>query len=308
MKKTIIGIFLSAGLWAGLGSCNPRRVDSKFLINEVLMTNETSYVNTYGEHSPWIEIFNKSYNIADLAGCYLKMSNTLGDTATYIIPKGDINTKVAQRQQTIFFADGEANKGTFHTNFSLDPTKKTWIALFDTRSKLLDEITIPENTLKADQSYARHDDGSSQWEVKGGGDPSKYVTPKANNMTKESNPKMDKFTEKDKSGIGMAITAMSVVFTALLLLYLSFRTVGKYHSVKDDKKTVDAVSLVEKKEEKSAVKATSASNDVYAAIAMALYEFRGGMHDLESNVITICNTQSPWNSKVSMMRSKPIRK
>ena len=308
MKKLSLGIFLSALLLVGLSSCNPTRIESKLLINEVLMVNENNYMNDYGIRSPWIEIFNKSYNVTDMAGCYLRMSNTPGDTATYTIPKGDVTTKVAQRQQAIFFADGEPNRGTHHLNFTLDPEKTTWLGLFDTRWKLLDQVTIPANTLGADHSYGRVDDGKPEWEVKGNSS-KKYVSPKANNMIKESNPKMEKFAEHDKSGIGMTVSAVSVVFSALLLLYLSFRFIGKYFSGRDEKKAAapEPIAAV-KAEEKKETKAEVASDEVYAAIAMALYEMQGGMHDVESGVLTLVDQQSAWSAKSAFMRSKPERK
>lgn len=308
MKKLSLGIFLSALLLVGLSSCNPKRIDSKLLINEVLMVNENNYMNDYGIRSPWIEIFNKSYNVTDMAGCLLCMSNNPGDTVKYTIPKGDVTTKVAQRQQAIFFADGEPNRGTYHLNFTLDPEKTTWLGLVDTRGKLLDQVTIPANTLGADHSYARADDGKPEWEVKGNSS-NKYVSPKANNKIKESNPKMEKFSQHDKSGIGMTVSAVSVVFSALLLLYLSFRFIGKYFSGSGEKKAaapepIAAVKAEEKKESKAEV----ASDEVYAAIAMALYEMQGGMHDIESGVLTLVDQQSAWSAKSGFMRSKPERK
>ena len=309
MKKLSLGIFLSALLMVGLSSCNPKRIDSKLLLNEVLMVNENNYMNDYGIRSPWIEIFNKSYNVTDMAGCYLRMSNNPGDTVTYTSPKGDVTTKVAQRQQAIFFADGEPNRGTYHLNFTLDPEKTTWLGLFDTRMKLLDQVTIPANTLGADHSYARVDDGKPEWEVKGNSS-KKYVSPKANNMIKESNPKMEKFAEQDKSGVGMTVSAVSVVFTALLLLYLSFRFIGKYFSGRDEKKAAAAAQPVAtvKAEEKKENKSAAASDEVYAAIAMALYEMQGGMHDVESGVLTLVDQQSAWSAKSGFMRAKPERK
>ena len=56
-----------------------------------------------GVHSAWIEIFNRSFGSADLAGCLLKVSNQPGDTATYFIPKGDVMTLVKPRQHALFW-------------------------------------------------------------------------------------------------------------------------------------------------------------------------------------------------------------
>ena len=61
-----------------------------------------------------------------------------------------------------------------------------------------------------------------QWEVKDGS-AEKYVTPSTNNKTIDSNAKMEKFEEHDSNGIGMSISAMSVVFCGLLLLFICFQ-------------------------------------------------------------------------------------
>ena len=108
MNKTKIGIFLSLMLVLGFcSSCGEKESNSKLLLNEVLITNESNFQDDYGVHSAWIEIFNKSYGSADLAGCYLKFSSQPGDTATYFIPKGDVLTLVKPRQHALFWADGE---------------------------------------------------------------------------------------------------------------------------------------------------------------------------------------------------------
>lgn len=103
MNKTKIGIFLSLMLVLGFcSSCGEKESNSKLLLNEVLITNESNFQDDYGVHSAWIEIFNKSYGSADLAGCYLKFSSQPGDTATYFIPKGDVLTLVKPRQHALF--------------------------------------------------------------------------------------------------------------------------------------------------------------------------------------------------------------
>lgn len=296
MKIKYIVLSFVAAMLAG---CNPARNESKLIINEILMDNADSYIDSYGDHVGWIEIFNKSYNDADLAGCHLMMSSTPGDTIDYIIPKGDIKTNISKRQQVIFYTDGHQNKGTFHTNFKLDRLRDTWIGLYDgNREELFDEVAIPANTLKADQSYARIDDASEIWEVKGAV-PEKYVTPGANNMTKERNVKMEKFETQDENGTGMALTAMSVVFSALLTLFLSFKLIGAFH-VRKREEEAEA-----EKTPTATPTATPSSEDELAAIFMALHEHQGGMHDIESGVITIQHTETAWSNKADTLRVKP---
>ena len=226
MNKTKIGIFLSLLLLIGLTSCGEQKSNNKLVLNEILIDNQSNFQDDYGLHSAWIEIFNKSFGSADLAACLLKVSSQPGDTVTYFIPKGDILTLVKPRQHALFWADGEPNRGTFHTSFKLNPETANWIGLFDSGRKLLDQIVVPAGVLGPNQSYARVSDGAAEWEVKGGsGD--KYVTPSTNNKTLDSNAKMEKFEEHDADGVGMSISAMSVVFCGLILLFIAFKIVGK---------------------------------------------------------------------------------
>ena len=94
MNKTKIGIFLSLLLLVGLTSCGEQKSNNKLMLNEILIDNQNNFQDDYGLHSAWIEIFNRSYGSADLAGCLLKVSSQPGDTVTYFIPKGDVLTLV----------------------------------------------------------------------------------------------------------------------------------------------------------------------------------------------------------------------
>ena len=47
-------------------------------------------------------------------------------------------------------------------------------------------------------------------------------------------------------------------------------------------------------------------NEVYAAIAMALYEFKGNnVHDKEPGIITIAEKQTQWNGYAQTMTAHP---
>lgn len=306
MNKSKIGIFLSLLLLVGLSSCEEEKPNNKLILNEVLIDNQKNFQDDYGLHSAWIEIFNKSYSSADLAGYLLRASSQPGDTATYFIPKGDVLTLVKPRQHALFWADGEPNRGNFHTNFKLSTETNNWIGLYDSGRKLIDQITIPARTLDANQSYARISDGADEWEVKGGsGD--KYVTPSTNNKTISGNAKMEKFREHDASGIGMSISAMSVVFVGLILLFISFKIVGRI-AVNLSKRNAMKAKGIDKREAKEL---TEAPGEVYAAIAMALHEMQNEVHDIEETILTmtpIKRSYSPWSSKIYTLRETPHKK
>ena len=306
MNKRKIGILLSLALMLGLASCGEKEVNTKLILNEVLIENQTNFQDDYGVHSAWIEVFNQAYSSANLAGYYLKVSNQPGDTASYFIPKGDILTIVKPRQHALFWADGQPNRGTFHTNFVMDGSTDTWVGLFDSGKKLVDEVTIPANTLRADQSYARVNDASKEWEVKGA-EADKYVTPSTNNKTLDENAKMEKFEEHDSAGVGMALTAMSVVFSGLILLYISFRLIGRV-AVSLRRKNAMEVKDITCKVEAKEKKLGEAPGEVFAAISLALHEMQSDVHDVEDTVLTITRvkrTYSPWSSKIYTLRELP---
>ena len=304
MNKKRIGIFIALVAVVCLGLNAQRSTSLK--INEVLVTNEQNYQDDYGLHNAWIEIFNTSFATVNIEGCYL--TNDKDNPTKYPIPKGDILTQIKPRQHTLFWADGMPNRGTFHVNFTLDPNKENYIALYDSNGKtLIDEVTIPAGIL-ADQSYARQEDGSANWVIKGGGEHS-YVTPSTNNMTQDKNEKIENFKKHDEDGFGMAIIAMSVVFIGLILLYVSFKIVGNIAVKLGKKNAMKAIGITDKAEAKEK-NLGSHSGEEAAAIAMALHEFMNDAHDVEDMILTINKvkrTYSPWSSKIYTLRQTPKR-
>ena len=304
MNKKRIGIFIALVAVVCLG-LNAQRATS-LKINEVLVTNEQNYQDDYGLHNAWIEIFNTSFATVNIEGCYL--TNDKDNPTKYPIPKGDILTQIKPRQHTLFWADGMPNRGTFHVNFTLDPNKENYIALYDSNGKtLIDEITIPAGML-ADQSYARQEDGSANWVIKGGGEHS-YVTPSTNNMTQDKNEKIENFKKHDEDGFGMAIIAMSVVFIGLILLYVSFKIVGNIAVKLGKKNAMKATGITDKAEAKEK-NLGSHSGEEAAAIAMALHEFMNDAHDVEDMILTINNVKffnDTATTEIYTLRQTPKR-
>ncbi len=310
MRTINIGILLSWVVVACFcSSCGKQVTKSKVMLNEILLDNESNFQDDYGIHNAWIEVFNRSYGTVDLAGYYLKFSKQPGDTTSYFIPKGDVQTKVAPRQHALFWADGQARRGTFHTNFTLDTLSANWIGLYDSGKKLLDQVTVPAGILKANHSYARESDAADSWEIKDGSE-DKYVTPSTNNKTIDSNPKMEKFGTHDRIGIGMAVSAMSVVFTGLILLFVAFRIIGKVSLNMSKRNAMKAKGITDKQEAKEKQLGQD-SGEVFAAIAMAMHEFQSDVHDVEDTILTITRVKrsySPWSSKIYTLREMPHKK
>ena len=298
MKKIHLGILLSLFSFVGLTSCGgSESEDSKVMLNEVLTLNKSNFQDDYGVHNAWIEVFNKSFGTVDVAGYKLAVYSESNDTIFYIVPKGDVLTKIKPRQHALFWADGMPNRGTFHITCTLNTTRTNWVGLYDNGGKLIDQVKVP--VLKADNSYARLDDANKEWVIKGGNEANSYVTPSTNNMTIEKNSKQEKFAESDASGVGMAITAMSVVFFGLIILYVMFRLLGL---LMQSKKSTESPKVEAKTENNPAAKTGDKDGEIYAAIAMALHEELGNVHDDESGILTIARNISEWNAKHQMLR------
>ncbi|KAA6319674.1 hypothetical protein EZS27_030461 [termite gut metagenome] len=304
MNKQRIGICiaLTAVLCLGVKA----QSTSSLRINEVLVVNETNFQDDYGVQSAWIEIFNRSFATVDLKGCFL--TNDRNNPTKYPIPKSDVLTKISYRQHALFWADGIPSRGTFHVNFTLDPDKENYIALYDSNGKtLIDEVVIPAGQI-ADHSYARENDGSSNWVVKGGSEDS-YVTPSTNNKTDDRNIKIENFKKHDSMGVGMAVIAMSVVFIGLILLYILFKIVGNTSVKLSKRNAMKAHGITDKAEAKERFGDTL-SGEQYAAIAMAMHEYMNDVHDIEDMILTIDKvkrTYSPWSSKIYTLRETPRR-
>lgn len=296
MIKKKIGILVLFATLFSLG-INAQRATS-IRINEILVVNEDNYVDDYGKHSGWIELFNSSAGTVDLKGCYI--TNDKNNLTKYMIPKGDVLTKIRPRQHTLFFADNNPGRGTFHVNFVLDPYMDNYIAIVDADGKtLIDEVTVPAGQI-ADTSYGRLIDGEKEWAQL------TKATPSTNNLTLDSNEKIDNFKQNDSFGIGMTVSAMAVTFMGLLLLYLIFKQVGKI-----------SIAASKRNAKKAKTGAINAENDdlageeageVFAAIATALYEVTEDVHDLENTVLTIhkvTRNYSPWSSKLYGLREIP---
>lgn len=322
MKQKIIIMLLLVAACAGAVSAQSRR---NLRINEVMVQNDSNYVDDYGHHKAWIELFNTTHAPLNIASVFLTNNPaTLNKDLTvkerkammYPVPLGDVLTKIPKRQHVVFWADGQPTLGTFHTNFTLTPGKDNWIAVFDADGvTLIDSVTVPA-ALGPNQSYARIVDGidsengeklgPAAWQIRNDSD-NLPVTPSSNNKIRESNDKIDMFAERDANGGAMAIMAMGIVFSALLLLCICFYIISKIGENVSRRNKAVAVS-----HGTTAITDSHKSHDSgeeIAAIAMALHEHLD-THDRENTVLTINKVKraySPWSSKIYSLRHTPQR-
>ncbi|MBO7586875.1 MAG: OadG family protein [Bacteroidales bacterium] len=312
-------ILLAAVLLTGAASAQSVR-DLRF--NEILIKNVDNFDDEYGRHVPWIEVFNTAYNSVNMAGCFITDDTTgyadgrkKGGNIPehwYRIPKTDIHTNMPQRSYLVFYLDAQPLYGTFHVNFDPRTSKTNYIALISADGKdLIDIMYYPKQELMDSVvSYGYEKDGITE-------DKAVFMeqfTPGCSNEVKMTVSKQERLKRDDPYGIGLAIISMSVVFTALVLIYLMLKLFG-YSSKKIAQRNA------KKSEIESGAKSSLAAAEVkedeedqltgeqIAAITMALHLHFNSMHDEESEVITIDMPSahySPWAQKELAMKKTPV--
>ncbi len=123
------------------------------------------------------------------------------------------------------------------------------------------------------------------------------LTTTTTTTTTVSTGKMPGFATSDTSGVGMTLIALVVVFSALVLIFLVFKNIGRLMDLYLSKKEERPLKKEGKKDSK---KAAADPAGVIAAITLALHESNSLRHDEEIVEITIqefSRRYSPWNSK-----------
>jgi Na+-transporting methylmalonyl-CoA/oxaloacetate decarboxylase gamma subunit len=266
-----------------------------------LINNETNYADEYARHVPWIEIFNTAYNNVNIAECYLTndttgLYNGSGVSHWYRIPKGDPLTIIHQRSFLIFYMDNAPLYGTFHVNFDPNESASNYVALISSNGrKLIDIFEFPDSLRRAQHSYGCKEDG-----IKASVDFLEYFTPGSTNKVFTGKTKAETLQEKDPYGIGLALIAMAVVFSALFIIFLLLKLFTRINRIKKPQATTKealpqaiVVSAPQPQEE-------DVTGEELAAIAAALRLHLGDKHDVESEIITLdapLAPYSPWAQK-----------
>ena len=283
-----------------LTGCNKKVDRSDLVINEVMVVNESSYTDDFGERYAWIEIYNNTTRTQELSSIFI--TNDRNNPRKYAVPRGDIKTAVKPLQHAVFWADDKPSNGTFHLNFKLDPNKENYIGLFEADGvTVIDEIIIPAGML-ANQSYGYEKDGVKYDESGHLAKALARVTPSSNNFVEGENPKLIALKENDPWGIMMTITAMFVVFMALFLLYIAFKFTGNFAKGLTKRKAIQSGKQLAEAD------SNELSGEVLAAISAAIFEMDQDVHDIESTILTIDEVKrkySPWSSKIYGLRQLP---
>ena len=320
MKRLVLFAFLGALAFAAKA-----QGAHDFRISEVYIACEgdttSSYLNEYGEACSWIEITNISYSTRDLRSCFLTNNRavlnpllTPAERMALMSPirKGDPRTSVGARQCITFFADGLDNRGTLHLNFTLTRAVDDFIALYDANGiTLLDSVTLP-SSVPFGGSYAKEfseDNPSGVWTTR----TASQITANVINATGVSmEDKIAEWKRNDPHGVAMAILAMCIVFFCLILLFVFFNFFGWALAKASQIDRLRAIKALQQKTNKLVVMAKDGSStkgvemeNYVAVIALAMHEYLGGTHDVESGVITIQHHKTAWETREYSIRQMP---
>ncbi|MEA1972170.1 MAG: lamin tail domain-containing protein [Candidatus Cloacimonadota bacterium] len=134
-----------------------------FVINEFLASNDTCYVDNYGEYDDWIEIYNAGNIAGDIGGMYF--TDNLEELMTSQIPTTyPDSTTIYPGEFLIVWADKDPEQGILH----LDDVKlsgggeQVGLTAADGVT-ILDSLTYGEQ--EADISFGRLPNGGIDWQL-----------------------------------------------------------------------------------------------------------------------------------------------
>ena len=312
MRKRILLILVLLASFTGLRAQN---VIDLIIAEALAVPDSAGIVDDYGRRSGWIELFNTSQGTVNFGGCYL--TDDRNNLKKSIIPKGDLRTKLGPRQTALLYTSGHADDGTFYVGFLLRPGSTVYLVSNDGRT-IIDSLSIPVG-IPEGMSVSKRAFDLRQREFETLPEPT-VPSPGSANIDMNAATKAQAMAEKDPHGFILTLVAVSVVFSALAILWFLFwlffdRPAKKKAQAADGKPLRSAVIPSTAKEspsdEVAAVIALAMDmeqgGDVYAAIALAMdLYFSDTVHDAESFVLTMLPKEgSAWNDKKQNFRKLP---
>ena len=148
MNKSMLFISFIMIFYFSLSEETLSKYKPNVVINEICTNNKNSLLDSYGEYSPWIELYNFGKNTVDISGYGL--SNEVYIPFKWTFPQ---NTIINSNEYLIvFISDKKSINDELHTNFELDINGD--ILFFSNKNaELIEKIEIPK--LKENESYGR---------------------------------------------------------------------------------------------------------------------------------------------------------
>ena len=115
--------------------------------------------------------------------------------------------------------------------------------------------------------------------------------------------KVQKLAERDPAGGIMTLTAVLVVFLALLMLVFIFQFIGNLFQKRSAPKATQPTAM------KTAAPSVSGkpSDEALVAISLALRAELETQHDHESYVLTIRRRPTQWNARIQETRTRAYK-
>ena len=117
----------------------------------------------------------------------------------------------------------------------------------------------------------------------------------------------EELVKHDPYGLVMAVMSIGIVITILSLIYLVYKSLGKFYASYLERKKRKHQEANNDQPQKTGA-STEMSGEVNAAIAMALFLYQKELHDTENTVITlkkVAHKYSPWSSKIYGLKKYP---
>ena len=213
MRRILITVFLL--LCAAF--LRAQNVSDLIIAEALAQPDSTGILDDYGRQGGWVELYNKSTGTVNYGGCFL--TDNRADLRKSIIHKSDNRTKLGPRQAVLLFCSGNGADGTFYADFTLEPGKTVYLVSNDGRT-IIDSLQIPA-TLPVGKSVQKraYDIRQQQWEpLPEPCEPS----PRILNSHQNSASGGELMKERDPHGWILSITSVSVVFSALAILWFLF--------------------------------------------------------------------------------------
>lgn len=284
--------------------------------NEILIKNKTGLLDENGNRYGWIEFRNTGHAAVDLSGCKLVMIERDGTKKESIFPRGAADTKI-EPLGYILVSLNPNSSAPLTTNFTMENAKELYLYDASGKGQYLDMVSVDISMIKDDVSLSRPvANANAASDRRKENDPLRRETsleiigentPGYANYSASSKSRSEMILEVDENGFGLTIIAMMVVFSALTMLFLVFREVGRFMQMVERRKKA-ALNPQAKVSKSSTPVADELNGEKLAVIGLAVKMYMMEMEEIENNVLTINRTTkaySPWSSKIHGLTRLP---
>jgi len=134
--------------------------EGTLVLNEFLASNDLTNYDEYGDFDDWVELYNGTEDIIDIAGMYI--TDDPLDVNPWMIPDTSTSqTTIPPNGFVLLWCDKEPEQGVFHVDIKLSVRGEQIILLDTDMTTVIDSIQFGAMTTGI--SYGREPDGSSSW-------------------------------------------------------------------------------------------------------------------------------------------------